>query len=95
MNGRDLLLILTHLFRKVGSPVKVEEAVEFLSFRCRYGRPSQVRRMLTFALQNEMISRTEDSIEAGFLYDQQALSHNIVSNLKSTIRMDNDVEPMF
>jgi hypothetical protein len=51
--------------------------------------------MLTFAVQNEMISRTEDSIEAGFLYDQQALSHNIVSNLRSTIRMDNDVEPMF
>ena len=57
MNGRDMILVLAHLFRKKGSPVSIVEAVDFLSFKCRYGSPSDVRKMLTMALNNEMISK--------------------------------------
>lgn len=95
MNGRDLLLILTHLFRKKGEPVRVEDAVEFISFRCRYGSPSQVRRLLTMAMNNEMISRAEDSLKAEFLYDRQNLSPNLASVLYGKVRIDSDIEPMF
>ena len=95
MNGKDLLLILTHLFRKKGNPVQVEDAVEFISFRCRYGRPSQVRRLLTMAIDNEMISRSEDSLNAEFLYDHQNLSPNLASALYEKVRIDSDIEPMF
>lgn len=95
MNGRDLLLILTHLFRKKGEPVRVEDAVEFISFRCRYGSPSQVRRLLTMAMNNEMISRAEDSLKAEFLYDRQNLSPNLASALNDKVRIDSDIEPMF
>jgi hypothetical protein len=95
MNGRDLLLILTHLFRKKGNPVQIEEAVEFISFRCRYGRPSQVRRMLTMAVSNKMISRVEGSITAEFLYDRQSLSPNLASALCDKIRIETEIDQMF
>jgi hypothetical protein len=94
MNGRDLLLILTHLFRKKGNPVLVEDAVEFISFRCRYGRPSQVRRMLTMAIGNEMITRTEGSIKAEFLYDRQILSPNFAEIVKDKLKVSQNLEPM-
>ena len=95
MNGRDLLLIMTHLFRMRGDPVHVEDAVVFLSFKCRYGRPSQVRRMLTMALNNEMLSRAEDLLNAEFLYDKQSLSPNLASALSGKISIEKAVEPMF
>ncbi len=94
MNGRDLLLILTYLFRKKGNPVRVEDAVEFISFRCRIGRPSQVRRALTMAIGNEMITRTEDSIKAEFLYDRQILSPNLVEIVRDKLNVSIDLEPM-
>jgi hypothetical protein len=95
MNGRDLLLILTHLFRKKGNPVQVEDAVEFISFRCRYGSPSQVRRMLTMAVSNELISRAENSLKAEFLYDRQNLGPNLTSALCDKVRIESQIEPMF
>ncbi|MHA2025499.1 MAG: hypothetical protein ACW98U_06315 [Candidatus Thorarchaeota archaeon] len=94
MNGRDLLLILTHLYRKKGNPVLIEDAVEFISFRCRYGSPSKVRRMLTLATGNEMIAREADSIKAEFLYDKQVLSPNLVDILKDRLDVESDIEPM-
>jgi hypothetical protein len=94
MNGRDLLLILIHLFRKKGNPVQVEDAVEFISFRCRYGNPSQMRRLLTMAIGNEMISRNEDSVKAEFLFDRQILSPNIVEILKDKMIVSKDLEPI-
>ncbi|MFW9976434.1 MAG: hypothetical protein ACFFDQ_14270 [Candidatus Thorarchaeota archaeon] len=94
MNGRNLLLILTHLFRKKGNPVRVEDAVEFISFRCRYGKPSQVRRMLTMAVDNEMITRVEDSISAGFLFDNQSLSPNLVALLCEKLSINHEINPM-
>jgi hypothetical protein len=94
MNGRDVLLILTHLFRKKGSPILIEDAVNFISFRCRYGSPSQVRRMLAMAMDNQMISRAEDKIKAEFLYDRQTLSPNLASALSEKIRIKTDIEPV-
>jgi len=95
MNGRDLLLILTHLFRKKGNPVCLEDAVEFISFRCRYGKPSQVRRMLTMAVKNEMITRIEELIRADFLFDNQKLSPNLAAELCERLMVSSDINPMF
>lgn len=94
MNGKDLLLILTHLFRKKGNPVRVEDAVEFISFRCRYGNPSQVRRMLTMAIGSEMISRDDDSIKAEFLFDRQILSPNLAEIMRDKMNVSKDLEPI-
>ncbi|MBD3160348.1 MAG: DUF2240 family protein [Candidatus Lokiarchaeota archaeon] len=82
MNGRQVLLILAHLFRKKGKYVNIEEAVHYLSFRCRYGKPSDIRRLLTFALEQGMISRSDDEISAGFLYEVQDLSPNQIANFR-------------
>jgi hypothetical protein len=79
MNGRDLLLVLAHLFRKKGNPVDLERAVEFLSFRCRYGPPSAIRKLLTIAEDNEMISLDDALVKAEFLFDKQVLSPNLAS----------------
>jgi hypothetical protein len=95
MNGRDLLLILAHLFRIKGNPVQVEDAVEFISFRCRYSHPSQARRMLTMAVTNEMVSRVKDTLKAEFLFDRQVLPLNLASILSDKVKVDSDIEPMF
>ena len=79
MNGRDVLLVLAHLFRKKGSPVDIECAVEFLSFRCRYGPPSAIRRLISVAENNEMISREGPVVKAKFLFDKQFLSANLAN----------------
>ena len=95
MNGRDLLLILAHLFRVKGNPVQVEDAVAFISFRCRYGQPSLVRRMLTMAVTNEMISRVKDTLKAEFLFDRQILPPNLATILSNKVQIDSSIEPMF
>jgi hypothetical protein len=95
MNGRDLLLILAHLFRMKGNPVQIEDAVEFISFRCRYSQPSQVRRMLTMAITNGMVSRNNKILKAEFLFDRQKLPPNLISILSDDIKIDSNVEPMF
>jgi len=95
MNGRDLILILTHLFRKKGNPVQIEDAVEFISFRCRYGNPSQIRRLLTMAINSEMISRDEDLLKAEFLFDRQNLTPNLASALCEKVRLDSEIEPIY
>jgi hypothetical protein len=94
MNGRDMILVLAHLFRKKGSPVSIVEAIDFLSFRCRYGAPSDVRKMLTTALLNEMISKNDNNILAEFLYDKQTLPVNLSCILEDKIRFKDEVEPM-
>ncbi|MDH4213585.1 MAG: hypothetical protein OEV85_06660 [Candidatus Thorarchaeota archaeon] len=94
MNGRDMLLILAHLFRMKGSPVSVVDAVDFLSFKCRYGAPSDVRKMLTMALNNEMISKDDNGILAEFLYDKQILPLNLSWTLEDRIRFRDNIEPI-
>ncbi|MFW9910181.1 MAG: hypothetical protein ACFFEF_16615 [Candidatus Thorarchaeota archaeon] len=94
MNGKDMLLVLTHLFRKKGSPISVVEAVDFLSFECRYGPPSDVRKMLALALNNEMISKKDESILAEFLFDKQKLPLNLSGNLEDKVRFKENVEPI-
>jgi len=72
----------------------IEDAVEFLSFRCRYARPSVVRRMLTIALSKGMIERNGKQIRSTFLFDQQDLSPNQVHVFKHEISVDRSIEPL-
>jgi hypothetical protein len=94
MNGRDMILVLAHLFRKKGSPVPIVEAVDFLSFKCRFGAPSVMRKLLATALNNEIISKEGSNIIAEFLYDKQTLSLNLASSLEEKIQFKDDVEPI-
>ncbi|MCF2136329.1 MAG: hypothetical protein K9W43_03730 [Candidatus Thorarchaeota archaeon] len=94
MNGRDMLLILAHLFQQRGSPISLDEAVEYISFRWRYGRPTEVRRMLTAAKERELITREGDEIHAQFLFDKQVLSPNQATALENRISLDKKYEPM-
>lgn len=95
MNGRDMLLVLAHLFRKKGSEVSIESAVDFLSFRCRYGAPSDIRKLLSIALKNEMISRKENMIIAEFIFDKQSLPWNLSTALQDRVRFQEEIQPLF
>ncbi len=95
MNGRNLVLILAHLFRIFGPVVSIDDAVEFLSFRCHYGPPTEIRKALAMALQKEMISRKGDSIRASFIYDTQILTVGKLAKLENRIRVDGDYQPMY
>jgi hypothetical protein len=94
MNGRNILLILAHLFRMKGGHPSVDDAVEFLSFKCRYGTPSNIRRMLTLAIENEMISLKDGYISPEFIYDKQNLSPNQVANLEDKVIVSETVKPL-
>ncbi len=94
MNGRDMLLVLAHLFRKQGSQVSIESAVQFLSFSCRYGMPTDVRKLLSASLINEMISRDENNIRAEFLFDKQHLPLNLSTALQDKVRFKEQIEPL-
>jgi hypothetical protein len=94
MNGRNMLLVLAHLFRKRGTSVPLVEAIDFLSFRCRYGPPTDIRKMLTVALKNEMISFKDSRISAAFLYDKQILPLNLSFSLEDKIRFRKEIEPL-
>jgi len=95
MNGRDILLVLAHLFRKKGSHVSIENAVHFLSFSCRYGLPTDVRKLLSTALNNEMISRDGNIIKAEFLFDKQLLPLNLSTALGGKVRFKENVDPLW
>jgi hypothetical protein len=94
MNGRDMLLVLAHLFRMRGSPISVVEAVDFLSFKCRYGTPTAVRKMLACAVKNGMVSLKDDNILAQFLYHQQFLPLNLLCVLEDKVHFKEDIEPI-
>jgi hypothetical protein len=51
--------------------------------------------MLTMAVSNELISRTEDSLKAEFLYDRQNLAPNLTSAFYDKVRIESQIEPMF
>ena len=94
MNGRDMLLVLAHLFRKKGNEVEIEDSIHFLSFSCRYGLPTDVRKLLATALNNEMISRDGNTIRAEFLYDKQLLPLNLSAALGNKIKFKEEVQPL-
>lgn len=94
MNGRDMLLILTHLFRMKGNQVTIEDSVYFLSFSCRYGQPTDVRKLLSTALNNEMISCNDNVIKAEFLYDKQHLPLNLSDALEDKVRFKEEIQPL-
>ena len=95
MNGRDMLLVLTHLFRKKGNEVTIDDAINFLSFQCRYGIPTNVRRLFSLALENEMISREDNRIIAEFLFNKQMLPLNLSSALQDKVKFNDEIEPMY
>ena len=94
MNGKDILLVLAHLFRSRGPLVSIESAVECISFRWRYGSPSNIRRMLTLALNNELISREGENIKAEFLFDHQDISPNLAYYLGGKDQVESEIEPI-
>ncbi len=95
MDTRYVPLVLAHLFRKLGPEVALEDAVAYLSFRCRYGPPTEIRKLLTVALENEMISRRGDTIVAEFMYDSQYLSPDQPAALEGRVRIGGNVRPMY
>jgi hypothetical protein len=95
MNGKVILLILAHLFRNKGTRPSIDDAVEFLSFKCRYGTPSNVRKMLTLAIENEMISVKDGYICPEFLYDKQKLSANQAINLEGKVIVSEPVKLLY
>jgi len=94
MNGRDMLLILAHLFRKNGEQIAIEDSVHFLSFSCRYGQPTDVRKLLSTALHNEMISREGNIIRAEFLYDKQHLPLNLSAAFENKVSFKDGIQPL-
>ncbi|TXT57316.1 MAG: hypothetical protein BAJATHORv1_10015 [Candidatus Thorarchaeota archaeon] len=94
MNGRNILLILVHLFRKRGKEVNVNEAVEYLSFRWRYGTPSNIRRLLSLALEKDMISREGNIISAKFDFNIQHLSPNQTAVFRDKVMITSTTEEM-
>ena len=94
MNGRDILLVLAHLFRMKGSQVTIASAIDFLSFNCRYGLPSEIRKLLSTALHNEMISREGNRIKAEFLFDKQQLPLNLSAALRDKVNFKGDIQPI-
>ena len=89
-----MLLVLAHMFRQLGSEVTIEDAIHFLSFNCRYGYPTNVRRLLSVAMENEMISRNGKDIKANFLFDKQHLPLNLSSALNNKVVFKEDVMPI-
>jgi len=90
-----MLLMLAHMFRRLGPRLRIDDAVEFLSFRCRFGRPTEIRKMLALAEQREMISRHGEEIQAEFLFDRQAIPPTIVSTLENAVKIRDEVSPMY
>ncbi len=56
--------------------------------------PTDVRRLLSAALKNEMISRDENKIKAEFLFDKQNLPLNLSSALENKVRFTETIEPL-
>lgn len=77
-----------------GNHVTIASAVDFLSFNCRYGLPSEIRKLLSTALNNEMISLEGKSIKAEFLFDKQHLPLNLSEALRDKVSFKGDIQPL-
>ncbi len=86
--------MLAHLFRKYGSVISIDDAVFILSFQWRYGNPTKIRKILSIAKENEMISVSDRYIQAEFLYDVQALEPNQAIILSGE-PLNEGVSPLF
>ena len=60
----------------------------------RYAAPSQIRRMLTVALDNEMISREDDFIKPEFLFNRQKLSPTMATQISRTFNVGTEIDPI-
>ena len=95
MKGKHILLMLVHLFRKCGSSIEIDEAVYQLAFKWRYGPPTNIRRLLTVAQENELISINGRYIKAEFLYDLQELNPNQADTLSKQSAISSTVDPLY
>jgi len=87
--------MLVHLFRKCGNSIEIDEAVYHLAFKWRYGPPTNIRRLLTVAQENELISINGRYIKAEFLYDLQELNPNQADTLSKQSAISSTVDPLY
>ncbi|MHA1908899.1 MAG: hypothetical protein ACW98Y_16475 [Candidatus Thorarchaeota archaeon] len=95
MHGKYILLMLSHLFRKCGEQVNLDDAVYRLAFDWRYGTPSNIRRLLALANENEMISYSQGIIKAEFLFSTQQLDPNQADILSRQVKSVSGIEPLY
>ncbi len=87
--------MLAHLFRKCGKQIQLDDAVYRLSFVWRYGTPTNIRRILALAKENEIISHQEGVIQAEFVFTTQQLDPNQADILSSQIKSVIVVDPLY
>ncbi len=95
MKGKDILLMLSHLFRKCGRSVSLGDAIHHLSFEWRYGEPTKIRKILAVAVENEMISFADGRITAEFIFNIQKLHPNQADILSKQQIKKEDVIPLY
>ncbi len=95
MKGKNILLMLVHLFRKLGDTTEINNAVYHLAFIWRYGTPTTIRKLLAIARENELISVSGDTITAEFLYGTQKLSPNQAELLSRDSTVNSDIDPLY
>ena len=87
--------MLVHLFRKCGQSVDIDEAVYNLAFTWRYGPPTTIRKLLTIAQENDLISINGKQINAEFLFNTQDLNPNQADILSREVSINSSVKPLY
>ena len=95
MKGKFILLMLAHLFRTCGKQIELDDAVYRLSFIWRYGTPTNIRKILALAKENEMISFQEGVIQAEFVFTKQQLDPNQADILSNQIKSGTVADPLY
>ncbi|MFW9848539.1 MAG: hypothetical protein ACFFF4_05330 [Candidatus Thorarchaeota archaeon] len=95
MQGKYILLMLAHLFRKCGEQVELAESVYRLAFVWRYGAPTNIRRLLTIAREKQLISYENGYIKAEFVYTVQKLDPNQSDIVSNEIMSNQNIEPLY
>ncbi len=95
MQGKYILLMLAHLFRKCGEQIELTESVYRLAFVWRYGSPTNIRRLLTLAREKQLISYEDGIIKAEFVYTAQILDPNQSDIISNEIISNQNIEPLY
>ncbi|MDF1540484.1 MAG: hypothetical protein P1Q69_16430 [Candidatus Thorarchaeota archaeon] len=95
MKAKHILLMLVHLFRKLGDTIEIDNAVYHLAFTWRYGTPTTIRKLLAVAKESGLISVGGKTITAEFLYGTQKLSPNQAETLSRESAIDSALDPLY
>jgi hypothetical protein len=95
MQGKYILLMLAHLFRKCGEQIELDTAVYKLSFVWRYGAPTVIRKILALAVNSEMISYSDGMIKAEFIFSSQRLDPNQADVLINKVKTVSNTDPLY